>query len=125
MTTFTLQQIADFVRSTNDTTFDIDDDTINEIRMCASSMTTKMQSYMQRMKLFSYDDVNDAINIDIEHIDVIRSIANIIHFEYDNDAHDVSLWALFDLSGDDDVDYNASYFEMLCDVVEQMIAPPP
>ena len=53
-------------------------------------------------------------------LDAIDAVLNVIHHDYDcpkiNDA-DTDMWKYFDLSGDDDVDYNASYWGCVTEVL--------
>ena len=55
-------------------------------------------------------------------LDVMRHIAHLVHLEYDNiDDVPQLMWKLFDLGGDDDVDYFGGYINAVADAIELWI----
>ena len=101
-----------------------DDETATEcetaIEHYAASMTTALAAYFDANALLKYDAALQTIAVDTQNISAIDAICTLIHFEYDNDAPTKrsSIWEMFDLSGDDDVDYNSSYITMLLEIVK-------
>lgn len=113
------EQCCDDMIATCDDINDIDD-VMNNIRHYAMSCTSRVVEYLKTFASFDVSN-NDYIKYDVNKFDVIRAFALLIMNEYGciNENEIVcNLWNDFDLHGDDDVDYNASYLMMIVDFIE-------
>jgi hypothetical protein len=95
------------------------DDVIESIQHYSQSMTSHVVQYLKTFASFDTTN-NECITYDVEKFHIVRAFTLLIANEYDNfnKNDDMQLWNTFALSGDDDVDYNSSYIELLCEFIE-------
>ena len=76
-------------------------------------MNDELRYFLRHVFLFGLEEDSLFISYDPNYFNVIEQIANQVIAEYECeetwDCDAVNLWSIFNLSGDDDVDYNGSY----------------
>jgi hypothetical protein len=126
MTVITKQQFLDFaiknIDKLEDLGFFVDDENErwDEFLGLATACTTKFAQFMTEAGLRIVDDT-----VFIDHsntLDIIDDEAVKISEEYDNIPDPMPTWEKYDLSGDDDVDYNGSHIMIVTDILRMMIA---
>ncbi len=129
MTRFNANDLLKFARENAltlqrdyDIAFDFDDDANErDIMMHVTSMTHELSTYYERASLLIVDHDANTITLNMHALHVIRAMCALIDYEYETSQtqHETSnVWEMFNLSGDDDVDYNSSYIQMICDLCE-------
>lgn len=86
----------------------------------ATEMGDLVRSWLHDVCDWNIDDVRHIVTIRDEYaIDTMASLASCISNEFDTNQR--ALWNAFDLSGDDDVDYNGGYIHITCDTMRRAI----
>lgn len=88
------------------------------LRDLATCMKPKVADYLHDVSGFRVDD--DHLEFTPATIRALRGVAYTVGVEYDANGTGPT-WERFELSGDDDVDYNGSFLEMLADALEGYI----
>ena len=94
----------------------------DSIVMMMGCTTDKFREFLKNCFHFYVDETDMTIHFDCKYFEAIDAICDCIHQDYDDfsnlndiDMLPLSTWKLFDLSGDDDVDYNGSYIQTAVD----------
>lgn len=87
-----------------------------------TELSAPMAAQLKKWGLYVDDDLN--IHYDAKNFPKIQKLANDIFEEYNalDDAGQRPLWTKFELSGDDDVDYNSSYPSLVVDSLRNHLA---
>jgi hypothetical protein len=122
--TITYDDMTNYIM-TNETQRDVMsidvNETFDEIRETimhfALSCTSRVDEYLR--VACSFDIRDDAIAFDANKLKYVDAFTLLISNEYDCECN--NMWDAFDLSSDDDVDYNASYIDIIVDLLRDMI----
>jgi hypothetical protein len=112
-----LLEIAD-----GETTFD------GEAAGYMSACTDQFREQIERHGLH-VDFERGLVSVDDGAVDRVRALANAVMGQYDALDDDLSamierdgnVWEMYGLGGDDDVDYNGSYWLMICDALDVLL----
>lgn len=121
--TYTFEQMLDFVLKNPDLRDELGidetddrDENFDQIKHLALSAAPRVYDYLSSAANFNV--FGDRIEFVPHQLPAVDALAALISNEYDSDC-DI-MWKLFELGGDDDVDYNGSYLIFTTDVLQKM-----
>jgi hypothetical protein len=137
VTTWTFDQIGralvangDVGLNVSDTLYEIADGTLTFAGEASANMdacTDQFREQIERLGLH-VDFERELVSVDDGAVKRVRALAKAVLLQYDADADEIAgmierdgnVWEMYGLGGDDDVDYNGSYWLMICDALDQL-----
>lgn len=92
-----------------------EDDAVGNVASFIKSCTPQ---FSEAMKSFGLDAGEEGVTWDPAKLNRIEELANQVMDEYDSEGSG-KVWEQYDLSGDDDVDYNGGYILMFIDCLKE------
>jgi hypothetical protein len=92
----------------------------NELRCCATSLTSRAAGYLASKGFLTTDD--GVFVSSLEAYLTACTFTTLVAEDYESlENNPMSVWTLLNLSGDDDVDYNGSYLDLILGILTRIM----